>query len=1107
MAENEAFFELIIIGASAGGVEALLKLVADLPTPFPVPIVIAQHLDPKRPSHLTEILARHSTLSVISLEQQITLEPGTVYVIPPNHHIAITDHVINIVPHTPDRPKPSIDLLLNTAATVYGKKLIAVILTGSGSDGTAGARAVHKGGGTVIIQDPATAAYPGMPQSLAPETVNLVADLSNIGSLLFDLVTGKLEAPPEENQSLVNNFLIKATGFIPDPELFINLREQVLPRLVKYSRTHEHELRFWCAGCATGEEAYSLVIVLSELLNKELKDFRIKIFATDLDANAIAFARRGVYPEKIVAGLPKELLERYFTLSESGYVIKKSVRDLIVFGEHDLGQRAPFPRIDLVMCRNVLVYFNRELQQHSLQLFAFALRANGYLVLGCSEAVNPLPTFFVEDNPKHGIYLRQSQRNLPQSLGIKTITISSTKSNATQSSQKVNPQLVQLQTQLQQSRIARDKLLLKLPIGVVLVNRQFDIQEINNAARRLLSIHTPAIGEDFVHLAHNIASQELISTINRAFQEDRVVTLDSVQVPHLITGEANFLQITCYPHPGITSDSDSQDSNNHVLILITDITKIHKTQKKLEQADHQQAILTTELAQAIATLQKTKQELEQSSVQLHQLNLALENSKYRVEEIEQRHAHQMELLVEVNANLLTTNGEVTVLNADLRKSNEEYLMQTEDAQAVIEEADTLNEELQATNEEFDTLNEELQATNEELNTTNSNLISQGKKLEIRTQELKAQQQRSEQERAQLAAILANMQDAVLVIKPDSTPLLTNTAYQTLFGNLDQVELFDENANQPLIGQATPQAQAARGETFNLIFTFFTPERVLHWCEAAGQPIFDLDNKRLLWGVVVIRDITERKSTETQLRQTLEKQKELLDLKTRFVTTTSHEFRTPLTTILASAELLERYAEKFTNVKKTEIAQNIQSAALYMAGLLNDILIVGKFENGRAEFRPTRFKLVEFCQKLIKEFENEIFNPNQTIIKFSNHSQPDEIQLDTQLLHLILSNLLLNSIKFTPSGGTVEFNLRVRQNEVVFEIKDNGIGIPEEDQAHLFEDFFRAKNVTNIPGTGLGLNIVKHSVELHGGTVSVQSQEGIGSVFTVILPLTLPDGSV
>jgi two-component system CheB/CheR fusion protein len=344
---------------------------------------------------------------------------------------------------------------------MYGEQLIAVILTGNGTDGAAG--------GTGIIQNPETAPFPAMPLSLAPTDVDIIAHVENIGAILIDLISGiRVTARPteeralrtfldqlrersgidfnsykmptimrrlqrrmvatgserltdyirylqghnEEYQRLVSSFLIKVTEFFRDAELFSYLRDHVLPELIAEARNHDNELRFWSAGCATGEEAYSLAILVSDLLGEDLDRFNVRIFATDLDNDAVTFARRGIYPASTLANVPQDMVDRYFTRVNGEFEIRKQVRALTVFGQHDLGQRAPFPRIDVALCRNVLIYFTTELQKRALQLFAFSLRDNGFLVLGKAETTSPLGEYFALEHPQLKIYRRQGDRIL-----------------------------------------------------------------------------------------------------------------------------------------------------------------------------------------------------------------------------------------------------------------------------------------------------------------------------------------------------------------------------------------------------------------------------------------------------------------------------------------------------------------------------------------------------------------------------------------------------------------------------------------------------------------------------------------------------------------------
>ena len=244
---------------------------------------------------------------------------------------------------------------------------------------------------------------------------------------------------------------------------------------------------------------------------------------------------------------------------------------------------------------------------------------------------------------------------------------------------------------------------------------------------------------------------------------------------------------------------------------------------------------------------------------------------------------------------------------------------------------------------------------------------------------------------------------------------------------------------------------------------------------------------------IATDITKRKRAEEDIRKALEKEKELGELKSRFVTMASHEFRTPLATILSSTDILERYSHKLTEEKKLNHLQRIQLTVKHMTGLLNDVLLIGKAEAGKLEFQPQQLNLVQFCRDLVEEIQ---LTANQHIIAFCTQEQSTNAYLDEKLLRHILCNLLSNAIKYSPQGGTVHFDLVCKQGKAIFQVRDEGIGIPEADQAQLFNSFYRASNVGTISGTGLGLAIVKKFVDLHGGQIAVESQVGVGTTFTV-----------
>ncbi|HEX5502512.1 MAG TPA: CheR family methyltransferase, partial [Thermomicrobiales bacterium] len=913
-APETAATQLIVVGASAGGIEALSTLVANLPAQFPAPLVIAQHLDPSRPSHLQEILARRSVLPVRTVTDHAPLEPGIVYVVPANRHVSVSDHAIELRDGDATRPKPSVDLLLSSAAVVFGERLIAVILTGSGSDGAAGAYNVKKAGGTVVIQNPSTASYPGMPQSLAPNTVDIVADLERIGGILIELLAGGevparsdgereldqflaelrerngvdfssyklptirrrlqrrivatdagdlagyhryLDAHPEEYQQLISAFLIKVTEFFRDPELFAALRAEILPDLIAHARQRGRELRLWSAGCATGEEPYSLAVLVAEALGDELDDFTVRIFATDLDEEAIAFARRGVYAAAALAELPDDVVARYFSAEDGGYQVKKRVRSLVVFGQHDLGQRAPFPRIDLILCRNVLIYFTAELQKRTLQLFAYALRDGGVLALGKAESTNPAGDYFDLRNSQYRIYRRQGDRVLMPPARLAAPTPLPPRRFGRPERADGAPTPPRTGRGPEREGGLTEGTLLRLPIGAIVIDRRYDIQAINSAARRFLAIHHPAIGEDLIHVAQGIPHQRLRQAIDRAFREGIAVTLDEFPVEDLAVNGPGYRQVICYPQRA----EGERGRIDTVLVTVADITDTVQARRRLEG----------ELAAARE---------EQAG--------AREAAAAEVA----RHAEQVGRLVETNRQLVEANQELIGANEELRTTNEEFLLSTEEAQATTEEVETLNEEMQATNEELETLNEELQATVEELNTTNDDLSA-------RSVELQGMARASEEERARLQAILAGMGDALLVVDANGAPLLTNAAYDEFFGARGERLVPRDERGRPLPPALLPQHRAASGESFRVEFTTNDDHGGggQRWFEANGRPVRDSAGDRVRdsvgrqrWGVVVIRDISER---------SLRRQQE------EFIANVSHDLRTPLTAAYAGLDMLSR----------------------------------------------------------------------------------------------------------------------------------------------------------------------------------------------------------
>jgi two-component system CheB/CheR fusion protein len=533
----------------------------------------------------------------------------------------------------------------------------------------------------------------------------------------------------------------------------------------------------------------------------------VRIFATDVDIDAIAFARRGVYPASALVDLPPHVLERYFNEMDGAYEIKKLVRGMSVFGQHDLGQRAPFPRIDLTLCRNVLIYFTAELQRRALQLFAISLREGGYLVLGKSETTSPLAEFFVLEHPRLKVYRRRGEQALIPATRIKDSTPLIPMRVGTRQHIPTIVELPRVRQEGERARQQRERsenLLLRLPVGVVIVDRRYDIQSINNAARRLLGIHGAAVGEDFIHLVQGVVTAELRASIDAAFRQGEQVRGPLLEIS-LPPGERRFVHIMCYPE----QREDTLDHWETVIVLVLDGTLDVERHLELEQ-------------------RLRNQQAEHAGV-----------------------AEKLRLLTEANQRLLGANEELTTDNAELRSANKELLAANEESQAATEEVETLNEELQATNDELETLNEELQATVEELNTTNDDQQSRSIELQDLAMTLEDQRRASDAERGRLQAVLGSMADAVVLVDRNGTPIVTNEAFDRTF--LPSVVLLDGHGH-PLQEEATPQQRAARGETFRTRFSIDDLNGERRWFEASGEAIHGPDNEQ--GGVIVIREATE-----------------------------------------------------------------------------------------------------------------------------------------------------------------------------------------------------------------------------------------------------------
>ncbi|MGH8796561.1 MAG: CheR family methyltransferase, partial [Caldimonas sp.] len=485
-------FPVVGLGASAGGLRALITLFEHMTAAPDMSFVVILHLSPKHESNAAAILQNATKMAVKQVQASTPIERNCVYVIPPTHSLAMHDGHLSLGESRTSRGRPmAIDTFFRTLAEAHGERAIGIVLSGTGSDGSMGIARLKETGGVVMAQSPADAEYSGMPDSaISTGHVDIVLPAADIPQRLLELwrnaqqiempkpesaglqvhpassvdeaedalrnimsllrkrtghdfkhykratvlrrierrlqVNGVsslpayldfLNAHSAEAKFLLDDMLIGVTNFFRDRPAFEALERDVIPTLFAESSGEHEQVRAWVPGCSSGEEAYTLAVLLCDARSRAERTREIQIFASDIDEDALAIGRQGRYPDSIVADMPPAYLRQYFSKEVNGYRVNEAVRKTVLFANQDILRDPPFSRLDLVSCRNLLIYLNRDAQRDILQMFHFALRPGGYLLLGTSETADAAMNLFSIVDRQHRIYRsklgRRSARSLP----------------------------------------------------------------------------------------------------------------------------------------------------------------------------------------------------------------------------------------------------------------------------------------------------------------------------------------------------------------------------------------------------------------------------------------------------------------------------------------------------------------------------------------------------------------------------------------------------------------------------------------------------------------------------------------------------------------------
>jgi two-component system CheB/CheR fusion protein len=716
------------IGASAGGLDAFKKFFTAMPADSGIAFVLVPHLDPAHESLMVELLARHTAMPVVEAENDLPVEPNHVYIIPPNKYMTILGGVLRLTGPVERRTsQTSIDLFLRSLADDQQERSICIILSGTGSHGALGLKAVKAAGGMAMVQDPATAEYERMPQSAIatgladyvlpaeqmpdalikyvqhayvnggtqiekappaadhlPQVLALLRTRSNFDFRAYrkKMLARRIErrmglnnvdnipdylkflrGHPDELKQLVKDLFISVTSFFRDPEAFGQLASQAIAPLVQ-SKEADGVIRVWVPGCSTGEEPYSIAMLLQEQLAAAHKSCRLQIFATDVDEDALAVARQGLYPDSIATDVSPERLARFFTkVDDHTYQVHKQVRESVTFAVQNLISDAPFTKLDLISCRNLLIYLEPDVQKKVVTLFHFALNEGGFLFIGSSETVGRQIDLFDPVTKKWRIYRRIGPTR-PERVTFPVVAATEAPGTARRPAEAAGGQAISF------AEVTQRLLLEQFAPAAVLINRKYEIFYYFGPCAQYLELPTGEPTHDLNLMAREGLRTRLRGAVHRAIRENHSVELTNVQVKR----SGNYQQV----HVTVSPVQVPKAPEGLLLITFSDVAS----------------------GPTSAPRPRPAEPAEESA--LRQLEYELKATR---------------------EDLQTTIEEMESANEELKASNEEVMSMNEELQSANEELETSKEELQSLNEELSTVNNQLQDKVEELEKANNDMAN------------------------------------------------------------------------------------------------------------------------------------------------------------------------------------------------------------------------------------------------------------------------------------------------------------------------------------------------------------------------------------------------
>lgn len=1170
---------IIAIGASAGGLEEINSFFDHTPLDG-VSYIVVQHLSADFKSRMAEVLAKHSKLSVEEATEGILVETNRVYLIPHDKFMTIQKGHLHLREKEKTKsPHLTINTFFNSLALDCGNKAIVVVLSGLGSDGAEGLIAVKKAGGMVMARNPETSPFPSMPsKAIATGMVDFILEPASMPGaiedyvnyegetrndakdddknlvLIIDLIKQRspldfsdykpttilrrtkrraayhdfvtlsqyydfLKSSPEEIEALSKDFLISVTAFFRDKEAFDYIQKNVIPGILKKLVPNE-ELKLWVAGCATGEEVYSLAMLIAEQLTGDLAFTVVKIFATDIDSAAMIHAGKGIYQSDTVKNVSAERLKKHFIKEGEQYRIKPALRKMAIFAQHDLVKNPPYCNMHFISCRNLLIYMATTLQRKVFSMLLFGLKMDGFLFLGSSENPMPIIQNLEVVSKQYKIYRNvKSKRMFSFDAFSMPDTLEVRHRPAFASSEGMNNDSSSSLTEMMQLSLAEDLDYLALCID----EHKNVIKSYGNTSKFLLAKHFTTNLEKLLPqklaMVFHTMSNKVIKTGKKAVlnrikvkQGDSFIRINLSLTPMALKGgEQKLIMVTFIEDKSsAVSEQEEIDFNEKVyhdqytLNLEEELMdlkeKLKSTYEQLDASNENMQSFNEEMISANEEMQSTNEEMQSVNEELDTIN-----SEYQLKNKE---------LLDINDDL--NNYFRSNINGQLFINNDLLLMKF--SPGTVKQINLLETDIGrplsniTTNIKFETIIEDIKLVlkdgdiiTKEIETNN------GKWYQVMTMpyvqqsdqknsgaiitfnditELKSVQRKLDLSNRTLAMAVDAAEMGTYSIDVHTRAFIPSTRLKEIFGfGIEQEMPFKAavariaKEYQILFTEGIDNSIKNR-EKMDIEYPISLPlDHKPRWVRAIGNVVLDEEDKPVYFAGL-INDVTIHKEDEIR--------------KNDFIAMASHELRTPLTTLQAYIQLIGSRTKKNGDEFLITSMEKVNIQVKKMTGLINGFLNTSSFEAGKIYLNVETFGLNDLLEEIIEEAKLILLNHQINLLANADCS----LTADRDKIGQVLNNLISNAVKYAPIGTDIDVSFKATKKKVTLMVKDLGVGIKKKDQERLFDRYYRVDNIQTrkVAGFGLGLYLSAEIVKSHKGKIWVESEVGKGSVFCFSLPV-------